>query len=165
MAGVRVGDELGGVAWLHLVQLVLPDQRNHLVAVFDEGHRQRDRERGSARARPQLHVDGISIGRRHHGGLLELPARVLQLCPHLDDRLVLVAHLATQALAHLSFAGDCLRSTATRLGEHAACGVGLCFQRLGVGLGRFHCEAITGAYSHELSKLFNTFARELQWHL
>ena len=122
--------ELGFVAGLDLVQLVLVVQRDDLVGLLDEGHRRRDREGRRERAGAQLHVDRVAVGGRDDGRLLELPVRVFELGADLRHRRVVGADLAGQALAHLALARRGLGHGAARLGQHAARGVELRFERL-----------------------------------
>ena len=162
LARDRREDELGLVARVDLVQLVLVVERDHLVGVLDEGHRRRDRERGRERAGAQLHVDRIAVRRRHHGRLRELPAGVVELGPDLRHRRVDVADLAADALAHLAFAGRGLHLVAARLRQHAAGGLELRHQRLGIGLGGLEREPVTGAAAHQLAVVLDPLEREVE---
>ena len=79
----RIGRQrdLGLVAGLHFVQLVLPEEGEDDVILFDEAHDRQHRQLRDRRARAQLQVDHVAVGRRIDRRFVQLPLRVLAAAP------------------------------------------------------------------------------------
>ncbi len=161
--GIGLERELGFVPRLHLVQLVLVEERDDLPVGFDQRHHRIERQPGDEAARAQLQVDHVAVARRARGRLLEVPLRVLELRADLRDLRVLRRRpCAPSFCCDLLRRRDRLRFGRLRLRLLRCAPLRAGLQLGEVRLRLLEVEAVAGAGRDELAVLLDALAREVQ---
>src|SRR5579862_5865277 len=97
-AGIRLQRELGLVARLDLVQLVLSIERDDSSARLDEPHHRRERNSRNEAAGTKLEVDHVAVAGRPRRGLVEVPFGAFELRADLGDARIFAIDLRPQLL-------------------------------------------------------------------